>query len=114
MSDKPGWLEVGQPVAVREIGGRVLGLPTVERFTKTRVVLDTGEWFPLDRLEKSTGRWSPMRELADPNDLTVVRALARQQSVALIHRIFDGRALKDPAAVAAIARRLAEKLEALS
>lgn len=53
--------------------GRVIPV-TVERLTKTRVVLSNGDWLPRDRLSKRGGTWDPPTELLRPDDERVVTA----------------------------------------
>jgi hypothetical protein len=117
---KPDWLEVGSPVAVCEVGGRVCRVVTVERFTKTRVVLSDGEWFPLDRLEKRWGSsWSPSLRLEDVAEPSVVQRLRVQQAMGLssaldrMVRSLPLRATEDQMAEArTLAIKLARKLGA--
>ena len=91
IAEIPTWLEAGQPVAL--ISGRRLDrikLASVARFTKTRVVLEGGMWFPLDRLRRdSGGGWGETTYLADPNDPSVVARLRVQQIRGAVGQMFS-------------------------
>ena len=87
MSAIPEWLEVGQPVAVRGWMASDVQVRTVARFTKTRVVLDDGEWFPLSSLSKRVGGQS--LRLANVNNPAVVRDIRTGQVRALCGQIFS-------------------------
>lgn len=86
-ADLPNWIEPGQPVAIISgYANDVVRLATVERLTKTRVVLDGGRWFPIGTLRKSTGRMSSER-LEDAASPRVVAALRYQQARSLAYEI---------------------------
>ena len=89
-ANAPDWLAEGEPVAV--VGGHqpgVVVMRTVARFTKTRVVLDDGSWFPLDRLTKRFGgTWGHTMRLADPNDPAIVRDIRVAQIRTAVGRMF--------------------------
>ena len=116
MSDRPSWLEVGQPVAIMSYHRRdTVRMSTVERFTKTRVVLTNGDWYPLDTLRRSRGSFSS-DHLQDPNQPGVVAALRYQQVRSLIYSLEAAMRPLSPSAtdeqwnaVADLAEKLARK-----
>jgi hypothetical protein len=116
MSTRPEWLEVGQPVAIASYHLRdTVRLSTVERFTKTRVVLANGDWYPLDTLRRSRGSFSS-DYLKDPNQPSVVAALRYQQVRTLIYSLEAAMRPLSPNAtdeqwnaVADLAEKLAQK-----
>jgi hypothetical protein len=62
----PDWCVVGAAVVTyqskRTEGEAILGPATIARITKTRVVLDDGDWFPYGLLRRN-GSWSSPTEL---------------------------------------------------
>jgi hypothetical protein len=69
------WLKVGSTVMEYRLDGRY-AITTVSRFTKTRVVLENGTWYPLDTLHRSKGDvWTPPTELRPIDDKDVQRAM---------------------------------------
>lgn len=92
MTDKPlpDWITIGATVAVNSSGmGRMTyTLHTVERLTKTRIVLANGQWFHRDTLKGPQGSgWSVTDRLADPSDPQVALSLLRQQCSTLHGRL---------------------------
>lgn len=73
----PDWLTVGSDVVLfRSIGHsrRYHIVETkVERFTKTLVVLENGERFPLSLTRRGGSSWDPSTYLKSPDDPDVIR-----------------------------------------
>jgi hypothetical protein len=81
-TDVPEWAQPGKTVYVERIGGiphvAWMGPYTVERVTKTRIVLNDGDSYPIWGLFRSEGTYAPNRYLKPLNAET--RSAVRAQN----------------------------------